>query len=637
MATKGIFQENTFVLTERFRKLFIGTQFTAIGGLLNLFFLGEKFTDPDHTFYFRFDFIVLMVGFITTMFFLRLLGRGYDRSVFTTFLWLWTIVLVIMTWYEGALYSSLIISFPIILVFAVVFSERHVFLSLAIFLSVIVTFMGLSDITGWAHPPEGMHLDKHSRAISTILLIMLAGYATWVFGHLLKSSFHELRLENKRVKESQAVIKTLAGRDTATKLLNRSGADSAYKTLLKKLDVKREFVAAYFIDLDNFKNINDLYDHHTGDQLLVAISRRLESLCSKEDIVCRFGGDEFVLILKVKNGFEVEEFAEKITAFLRKPHFILGTEAAVTSSVGVVVVADKQLSFAAICKKADVAMLHAKKLGKNQYHLHSADLEREYMRNLNVVNSMDGALCKNLIDLYFQPKINLETNQIDGAEALLRWTRGNPNNIGPAEFMPIVESTELIHSIGAWVINQACDACSEWRRMGRSIKVAVNVSALQLTRPDFYQVVADALERNKLPPELLEIEITEHLLIAEAPTVVKQLAALKDLGVTLAIDDFGTGYSNIAYLTQLRVDVLKLDRSFISGIDQSEEHNIIVSSVITMAKAFGIKVVAEGIESIAELNILRGLDCDYGQGFLWSKAVSVSEFARVVDDFEAAA
>ena len=222
--------------------------------------------------------------------------------------------------------------------------------------------------------------------------------------------------------------------------------------------------------------------------------------------------------------------------------------------------------------------------------------------------------------------------KIESAEALLRWDRGNPEGIEPNEFIPLIESTELIHSIGAWVINEACRACKEWHDTGARLRVAVNVSALQLTRAGFYEVVVDALERHDLPPDTLEIEITEHSLLKEMPLVKSQLAALKELGVSLVIDDFGTGYSNMGYLTRLQIDTLKLDRSFIAQISQSEEHRVIVTAIIKMANVLGMTVVAEGIETNDDRDILLGLNCDFGQGYLWSPAIPSHALIKLVSD-----
>ena len=316
-----------------------------------------------------------------------------------------------------------------------------------------------------------------------------------------------------------------------------------------------------------------------------------------------------------------------------QPHSIVGTEAEVTASIGITVVKNTNSSFDDVRKKADMAMYKAKESGKNKYHYYTEELDKEYMRNLNIINGLKDALSNNLLDLHFQPKIHLNSNTIAGAEALLRWSRGNPQLIMPDEFIPIIESTELIHDIGAWVIEESCKACREWHDAGYSIKVAANVSALQLTRANFYEIVVGALDKYDLDPFYLEIELTEHLLIQENKLVKNQLDALKSLGVSLSIDDFGTGYSNMNYLTRLKVDTLKLDRSFISQISTSEDYLVIVTAIIRMAQVLGMEVVAEGIEKEAERKLLIDLDCDYAQGYLWSKAVPNKDFVVLLSGF----
>ena len=253
------------------------------------------------------------------------------------------------------------------------------------------------------------------------------------------------------------------------------------------------------------------------------------------------------------------------------------------------------------------------------------------MSNQLLINHLEKALNHQLFDVYFQPQVDLQTRQIIGAEALLRWTRGNETGIKPEAFMPIIESTELIHHIGAWVMQEACRACKAWQKPDALITVSVNVSALQLARSGFYSMVVNALEQNDLPPALLVIEITEHFLVTETPVVIRQLDALKRLGVALHIDDFGTGYSNIVYLSQLNIDALKLDKRFIAQIDQLNVHQVIVTAMISMAKALGIKVVAEGIERECERDFLASQHCDYGQGFLWSPAITNSAFLAMIN------
>ena len=626
----GLFQDDNKIFSDRFRQFFIGTIVAAIGGILNLIVFADNLFDSQSLLLFRLDFIGFSLGIVITALLYLRLGQGQDNKVMTYFLWAWAIIMSFTSWFEGGLYSTLLLSFPIIFIFAALFVRNLAFISICCFLSAVIVFMGVNHLYDWFPPPSGMFIEGLPRLTSVLVLSTLAGYICWIFGGLLRNSFDELKLENERVLESKDTIRRLADRDGLTGALNRAGSESAYQALLEEVDSSKERIVTYFIDLDNFKSINDLFDHHAGDQLLITISNRLAELVSNKGFVCRFGGDEFVMTLPFEHGFDIENFAVKIMESLRQPHFTLVTEAMVTASIGIMVANDELLSFSDLCKKADMAMYKAKQSGKNNYHVYSDGLQREYMRNLTIVSALESALSNDLLDVYFQPKVNLQTNEIDSAEALIRWNRGNDDGIGPGDFIPIIESTELIHSIGAWVLNEACRACKRWREEGKTIKVAVNVSALQLTRSGFYQTVVDALEQNDLPPELLEIELTEYSLITEEPLVKTQLEALKKLGVVLAIDDFGKGYSNIAYLTQLKIDVLKLDRVLITQIDQLKERRVVVSAVIKMAKELDMKVVAEGIETEAEREMIASLNCDYGQGYLWSRAVSSTEFMRLV-------
>ena len=630
----GLSQEGNPFLATRLRQFALGTQVAAIVGILNIVLFGENVLRNDSVFILRLDLIAFAIGLVGTSFLHILLKHGHSQKAVISFFWLWSTVIAFSTWYTGGLYSPLILCFPLLFIFAAILTQSIVLLSICSFLFFVLIFMGLNHVYDWFSAPAGMLIEGIPRLISVMILTALTSFMCWILGGLIKNSVEEIRRKNQSVTQSQDVIKKLAACDALTGLLNRNGAESGYQILLDKINFNREYLVGYFIDLDNFKNINDLFDHHAGDRLLATMSRRLSQLLPKEGFACRFGGDEFVIVLRVARSFDHESFATKIMKALGKPHSILGTEAEMTASIGIAMAGNSQANFTSLCKKADLAMYKAKQSGKNKYHVYSDGLKREYMRNLKILNSLKNALSDNLLDVYFQPKINLQSNNIVGAEALLRWNRGNDKSIGPEEFIPIIESTELIHTIGAWVVNKACQSCKEWQPSGKSIKVAVNVSALQLTRPNFYQVVVDALTKNSLVPELLEIEITEHSLLKEVPLVKKQLEALKKLGVGLAIDDFGTGYSNMGYLTRMQIDVLKLDRSFVSQVSQSQEHHIIVTAVIKMAQVLGMKVVAEGIETESDREVLKGLNCDFGQGFLWSPAVPGSELPELIDYFQ---
>lgn len=575
MENKVLIGEKRPVINDQLKQLFWWTQIAAIGCIIHITLFSQNALSDSNAFYFRLDLIVFYIGVVFTLPLYFILGKGKYSLAVTAFLLLWASVMLVIIWFGDGLFSSLILGF------------------------------------------------------------FISCYGVWLLGNIVKRSLSGVKHENQRMIESEAIIRKLDGSDALTGLLNRNGAEASYQKLLEQLDLSNECVIIYFIDLDNFKNINSLFDHYAGDDLLKIIGDRLSLLVSKNGFACRFGGDEFALAIRVKKNFDDESFAKNLLESIVQPHSILGTETEVTASMGIARVSDIKASFNSVCKKADIAMTRAKQSGKNSYHRYSDELHREYMRNLNIVSELKNAISHNLMELYFQPKINFQTGKVEGVEALLRWVRGNNDDIGPEEFIPIIESTELIHIMGDWVINEACISCKKWHDAGNKLKVAVNVSTFQLTRPSFYLGVVDALEKSQLPPEFLEIEITEHSLLQEVPLVNQQLALLKQLGVGLAIDDFGTGFSNMGYLTRLKIDVLKLDRSFISNLANSEDHRIIVNAMIQMAKVLRMIVVAEGIETETERDILIGLNCDYGQGFLWSAAVPASDLLGVIGELQA--
>jgi diguanylate cyclase (GGDEF)-like protein len=448
----------------------------------------------------------------------------------------------------------------------------------------------------------------------------------------MRGAFRALNQEHQLVVESQEVIQELAYNDALTGLLNRAAAKEAYEKMLADVDFKKERIAFYFVDLDNFKVVNDLFDHEAGDQLLVTIATRLKRLTRQEDVASRLGGDEFLVFVRAKSTFDFDGLAQRVMSAVAQPHYILGAEAEVTASIGIALISETGLSFDEVRKKSDMAMYKAKQSGKNKYHYYSESLHTEYMKSINVLNGLKDALAEGFLDLYFQPQVNLTTNKVDSVEALLRWNRGNPYGFKPDEFIPVIESTELIHDIGMWVLQEACAACSRLHEQGHKVSVAVNVSALQITRLSFYDVVKKALKDSGLDAGFLEIELTEHVLLTENMEVRARLKALKELGVKLAIDDFGTGYSNMNYLTRLKVDVLKLDKSFISQVNTSNDSRVIVTAIIEMANVLGMTVIAEGIESTEQRDLLKQLGCSLGQGFLWSRAIPTVALMQFLDD-----
>ncbi|PWR00258.1 putative bifunctional diguanylate cyclase/phosphodiesterase [Leucothrix pacifica] len=631
MNNRQLLQVDNQFFSKRFSHIVWATQIAFLVGVFNAIFLRGGPVFADNALGVRLDIAMLSSATVLTFGVLVLLRLGKTVLASSAYLWMLLIMMIIVSWVEGGLYSLAILSFPLMFVFSALFAELKQFLLLFITASIALVLFGLNHMYDWYPAPADMMVHGVARIVGGLVITVVSGYVAWLLGRDIKQSLSKLQQENQRVVESQKVIKQLAETDSLTGLLNRNAAENTYQKLLSGLQYKGEKIVFYFIDLDNFKDINDLFDHHAGDRLLITIADRLKALIGPEDVACRLGGDEFVVIVKTTEGCDFDGFAKQLIDAIAKPFSLVGTQVGVTASIGITVTNNRSSTFDDVRKKADMAMYKAKQSGKNKYHYYSSELDEEYMRNLNILTGLKDAVSNDLLDLHFQPKVSLSSDKIAGAEALLRWSRGNPHSIRPDEFIPIIESTELIHNIGAWVIQESCRACKQWHDAGHHITVAANVSALQLTRANFYDIVVNALEESGLEPHYLEIELTEHLLIQENKLVKHQLAALTSLGVSLFIDDFGTGYSNMNYLTRINVDALKLDKSFISQIADSDDYRVIVTAIIRMAQVLGMQVVAEGIETEAVRKLLCGLDCDYAQGYLWSKPVENKQFMDLLE------
>jgi len=398
--------------------------------------------------------------------------------------------------------------------------------------------------------------------------------------------------------------------------------EQTYKTL--------DEITFIYLDLDSFKAINDYYGHAMGDEVLKSVATHLKNIIEKNDVACRLSGDEFLLIISRPAEFELEKFVQKILQKISKPLKIHDYMIETTVSIGAAKQNHPSKSYEKILKCADNAMYRAKQLGKNQYALYDRSIMNDSSRKLDISNGLKTALKNDDFELYFQPKVNSNTGKINSAEALIRWTRNNPENYSPAEFIPIIESTELICNIGEWVIKNACKLCKEMQENGwKDFKISVNISATQFSKGGLEQIIKRELENANLEPHCLELELTEHTLFQDDEIVLKELNLIRKLGVILSIDDFGTGYSNLGYLTKLKVNFLKIDRSFITRIHERSENRAIVHAILEMARALGVKVIAEGVETEKEWGILQKLKCDYGQGFLWSKPIPIEQFSKL--------
>lgn len=431
-------------------------------------------------------------------------------------------------------------------------------------------------------------------------------------------------------KQAEDRMRHIAQHDALTGLPNRLSLLMRLAQLLPEARRHNWKVALMFLDLDRFKIINDTLGHQVGDEMLREVACRLSNLLRETDFVARLGGDEFVVILPgITTPADAATVAAKITAALSTSIEANGHDLHTSPSIGISIFPDDGPDGDIILKNADTAMYHAKASGRNNYQFFAAEMNHSAAERLNIEGKLRHAIARNELSLVFQPQFSAPGVVPTGVEALLRWHHPTDGMISPARFIPVAEETGMIVEIGDWVLSTACIEMARWIKAGlKPVRVAVNVSARQLRRRDFCETVANALITSGLAPELLELEITESSVMENPQEAILILERLGRMGVTLAIDDFGTGYSSLAYLKLFPIDHLKIDRSFVADIEHDLNDRAIAFGTIALAHSLGLRVIAEGVETADQLELLRANACDEVQGFLFSKPLnSAAAFA----------
>ncbi len=437
--------------------------------------------------------------------------------------------------------------------------------------------------------------------------------------------------ERKRAEER---VQYLATHDEMTSLPNRAMFGQILEHAVDSARRRRRKVAVLFVDLDRFKIINDSLGHGAGDQLLKEIALRFKESMRASDVVARFGGDEFVaLVEEVEDLQGVATVARNLLSAAMKPLDIMGHECRVTASIGVAVFPDDAASAEMLLKNADLAMYLAKEEGKNSYQFFSRQINSMSIERLTLEAKLRHALENGEFTLQYQARVGIKTGEITGVEALLRWWNHDLGAVSPARFIPVAEDTGLIVPIGKWVLKTACAQNVAWQRQGLpSICMAVNVSPRQFRDPQLLPDIREVLADTGMAPELLELEVTEGLIMHDVEQAVKTLNAIKSMGVRLAIDDFGTGYSSLAQLKRFPIDTLKVDRSFIREIPKDSEDGAITEAIIAMGRTLGVTVVAEGVETGEQEAFLKSRACDEMQGFYFNKPSHPDELATLLSE-----
>ena len=430
-------------------------------------------------------------------------------------------------------------------------------------------------------------------------------------------------------KAAEQGLYNLAHHDMLTGLPNRLLLHKVIKKELDEAALPGRGFALHFLDLDRFKSINDGFGHDQGDQLLKEVARRLRAECREEDVVARLGGDEFAVVqVDGPTRKATADFADRLIAAVARPLSLDAHLVSVSASIGITVVPGDADTVEQTVKNADLAMYHSKREGRACARFFAQTMQVAARSSVLLEVDLRASVERGDLQLYFQPQVDIASRRLIGAEALLRWDRPGHGLISPLEFLPLAEETGLINSINRWVLDAACRLGAAWMEAGTPVRIGVNVSSASLRTEDIEQLVLETLEQTRFDPTLLELELTESTFMHNKSTVAVHLHALRRLGVRVAVDDFGTGYSSLAYLQHLPIDRLKVDRSFVRGLEHDSGSSAIVEAIVGIGRSMGIEVLAEGVEHETQLRRVTQAGCQSVQGYLFGRPMPAALFQR---------
>lgn len=444
------------------------------------------------------------------------------------------------------------------------------------------------------------------------------------------SGFH-IDIENRKVQEEQ--IKTLAYFDTVTKLPNRSMFYKKMSNILNKTGQEDSCGLVLYMDIDNFKIINDTFGHDFGDLLLREVAKRLKKLETSPSSVFRISGDEYIIVLQKYNESSSKKVANKIQEIMSVPFVIDQNEIQISMSIGLVTYPKDALDVDELLRKADLAMYKAKELGKNQYKLYESSLEDEITDRLLLENHLRYALGRGEFVLNYQPQIDTVSREVIGFEALIRWFSPEYGFVSPMKFIPIAEEMGLINKIGEWILREACEFSIKMNeKFNKDIVISINISPIQLNQDNFIEIVKKVIKDTNVDPNIIGIEITETSLMETFEENSRKLERLRKMGIKVSLDDFGTGYSSLNYLLRLPIHIIKIDRSFILNMTTDKKGIKIIESIINLAHNMGLDVVAEGVETTEQLEILKSLNCDIIQGYIFGKPLTKEDSILYIEE-----
>ena len=534
----------------------------------------------------------------------------------------------LLMWQNGGLRDTALLAFPCMLVFAAMLGTRRLYFGLFAAMVAMIAWVLYANVSGRhvnSLPPL-----SYNTFVDVAAVLFVTCVVAWLMASDMHAALDAVHAKNAQMAAAQERMEMMATHDALTNLPNRSLARDRFEQAAAAARRGGHSVAMLYLDLDNFKNVNDTLGHGSGDTLLIQVGDRLSTLLRHADTVARLGGDEFLLLVpEASDGAAVAEIANKVVAGLMAPFDVIGMEIFSGCSLGITMFPADGEDFDSLLKKADIAMYRAKESGRNAFRFWDTEMNASVVEHVELLSAMRAALAHRDFTLSYQPQFDLRTGRLIGAEALIRWHHAELGHISPTRFIPLAERSGLIIPIGDWVLQEACAQAQRWRAAGwTDLTISVNVSPVQFRRSNVETSVAQALAGSGLPSANLELELTESLLIQDSLALAESLASLRRMGVRFAIDDFGTGYSNLAYLKRFEVERLKIDQTFVRRLTDDVQDQAIVRAIVQMASSLNLFTVAEGVEDGATLALLGDLGCQQGQGFHWSPAVPAAQFEK---------
>ena len=552
--------------------------------------------------------------------------RGHHEAAAGMVLAVATLSLFSIMWFSDGLRDSSLLGYPVILIGAgQLLKPRHFWLLLAFMLGCVV-LLGLGTLNGWRTGiTPGTELDRLTDSVS---ILLINGFLVWFLTYDMQNALVRLRAQIARFHASEKNLTYLAQHDGLTRLPNRILGNELLTEAMRVAAEEENLVAMLFVDLDNFKDVNDSLGHSAGDDFLVQVAQRLRESVRQTDIVCRQGGDEFLIGLTGLHHPEaVAKVSQDILQKMQAPFHLRGMEVLASCSIGIALYPQHGTTFDELLRHADLAMYHAKEAGRNTFRFFSEDIRSSVTESLHLISSLRQAVTHHEFVLYYQPVFDLHSGKLLGAEALVRWQNPKLGMVSPGLFITLAEKSGLIVDIGQWVLTEACRQMQAWRQQGATdLFVSVNLSPVQFSRGNVEAVIAQALRETGLDPQQLELEVTESTLIHDTEKFITTLGRIQHSGIRMSIDDFGTGYSNLSYLQRFPVHKLKIDQSFVRRLMQGQKDVAMVSAIIHLAKSLQLTVTAEGVENEATREALTRMGCDQAQGYLFARPMPAKDF-----------